>query len=238
MTEHVRHKHTLMEGIIALCAVAACLSLVVVFFQTFAARAAIPTEVEELALAPQVEPVAVPLPVLNPIREAKHSTAYLIGETLAMWKEDHGLSPFRSTPYVAASFYAEELNCLTQAIYYEARSESVSGRLAVAQVVLNRVKNKYYPNSICKVVHQGPLVKSSRGGCQFSFTCDGSMDRPLQVKHWDRSEELAQQVMLGFAADLVNKATHYHANYVDPDWSKSLHKTVQIGTHIFYRKAS
>ena len=137
-----------------------------------------------------------------------------------------------------AKGYAQELTCLTQAIYYEARSEAYSGRVGVAEVVLNRVSNRHYPASICGVVFQGPQDKHKKGGCQFSFTCDGSLAVLPRGKPWDDAGRLAAQVMLGFDRDVTNDATHYHADYVDPFWAGRLKRTVQIGRHIFYRFAS
>lgn len=136
-----------------------------------------------------------------------------------------------------AKDYQKELTCLTQAIYYEARSEAYSGRLGVAEVVLNRVSDRRYPSSVCGVVFQGPQDKNKKGGCQFSFTCDGSLATRPKGRAWEDAGRLAAQAMLGFGRDLTNEATHYHADYVDPVWAARLKRTVQIGRHIFYRFA-
>lgn len=137
-----------------------------------------------------------------------------------------------------ANSYANELRCLTEAIYYEARSEQVTGRFAVAEVVLNRVHDDRYPNTICDVVYQGPMDGKTRShglGCQFSFTCDGSLNRRVNIDDWRYSRELAKLVMFGMGTSLTSNATHYHADYVDPYWAPSLERTVRIGRHIFYR---
>ena len=124
------------------------------------------------------------------------------------------------------------IDCMTSAIYYEAATESDDGKRAVAQVVLNRVRHPAYPNSICGVVFQG----SERAtGCQFSFTCDGSLARRPMAAYWNRARAIAQEMLAGKVFAPVGWATHYHTNYVVPYWSSSLVKAAVIGTHIFYR---
>lgn len=125
-----------------------------------------------------------------------------------------------------------EANCLAEAIYYEARSESRSGQVAVAQVIQNRVFSKHFPDSICGVVYQG---SERTTGCQFSFTCDGSMDRAIKGKSWDRSKNTARYVLTESPRGLVGQSTHYHTTEVNPHWSSSLKKTGQVGSHVFYR---
>lgn len=121
--------------------------------------------------------------------------------------------------------------CLTQAIYYEAATESDAGKAAVAQVILNRMRHPAYPNTVCGVIYQG----SSRPGCQFSFACDGSMRRPPVPALWRRSAEIARAALAGHVETSVGMATHYHADYVLPRWAPKLTKIEQIGAHIFYR---
>lgn len=127
---------------------------------------------------------------------------------------------------------AKERTCLAQAIYYEARSESRVGQLAVADVVLNRVSSPVYPDTICEVVFQGSERKT---GCQFSFTCDGSMRARLNERKWRDSELLAGAVLAGIRKPVSRYATHYHADYVSPPWADTLTPTATIGTHKFYR---
>jgi hypothetical protein len=124
------------------------------------------------------------------------------------------------------------LRCLSQAIYYEAALESTQGQEAVAQVILNRVRDPNYPNSICGVVFQGAERST---GCQFSFTCDGALSQPPVAWAWDRSSRVAERALAGHVAVRVGTATHYHADYVFPWWSPTLAKIDQIGAHIFYR---
>lgn len=125
--------------------------------------------------------------------------------------------------------------CLAKAIYFEARSESKAGQLAVANVVMNRVKSESYPNNICAVVYENHS-KTKTGGCQFSFTCDGQHDRPRQGKHWDKAKQLAHKVMNDADKSRVVNASvlHYHADYVRPRWSRFMRRLTKIGRHIFY----
>ena len=124
------------------------------------------------------------------------------------------------------------LDCLTTAIYYEAASESDDGQKAVAQVVLNRVRHPSYPNSVCGVVYQG---SERTTGCQFSFTCDGSLARTPSVAGWLRARRIASAALAGEVYAPVGLATHYHTYQVLPFWASSLVKSAVIGAHIFYR---
>jgi len=127
------------------------------------------------------------------------------------------------------------LTCLTQAVYYEAASEGVDGGRAVAQVVLNRMRHPGYPSSVCGVVYQG---SDRTTGCQFTFTCDGSLLRAPVEALWARSRKIAEEALAGRVFAPIGHATSYHADYVLPYWADSLDKTVQIGRHIFYRLRS
>lgn len=122
--------------------------------------------------------------------------------------------------------------CLTQAVYYEAAREPDLGQSAVAQVVLNRLRHPGYPKSVCGVVYQGSARPT---GCQFTFTCDGSLARPPEPGLWARAGEVARRALAGHVVRGVGSATHYHADYVAPYWAPTLVKLAQIGTHIFYR---
>jgi hypothetical protein len=133
-----------------------------------------------------------------------------------------------------AGAYPTALRCLTQAVYYEAAVEPMQGRRAVAQVVLNRMRHPAYPHSVCGVVYQG---SERRTGCQFSFTCDGSLLRAPAAGPWRQAEEIARAALAGQTEPSVGTATHYHADYVLPKWAFQLGKIGQIGRHIFYRFA-
>jgi spore germination cell wall hydrolase CwlJ-like protein len=125
-----------------------------------------------------------------------------------------------------------EQNCLARAIYFEARSETELGQLAVAKVILNRVKDPEYPKSICGVVYQGANRARS---CQFSFACDGQPDDPHNPEAWDRASRVAQKALDGDqTVKIMGAATHYHADYVRPRWSRHMKRLIKIGRHIFY----
>ena len=123
-----------------------------------------------------------------------------------------------------------DVECLTQAIYYEARNESEAGQAAVAEVVLNRSRHRAYPKRVCEVVYQ----RNSRT-CQFTFTCDGSIGRgAVNPVAWARAERIAREVYEGRSAQLPKNSVNYHANYVRPSWGQRLARVRQIGAHIFY----
>jgi hypothetical protein len=126
---------------------------------------------------------------------------------------------------------AEE-NCMARAIYFEARSESELGQLAVARVILNRTKDAAYPKTICGVVYQG---SNRRNSCQFSFACDGLPDDVRQPAAWANAKRLAQKAMNDSkGTKIMSTATNYHADYVRPKWAGSMKRIVKIGRHIFY----
>lgn len=141
-------------------------------------------------------------------------------------------NPFRVVADAdAAGPFDAALKCLTQAIYYEAANEPETGQRAVAQVVLNRVKHPAFPNTICGVVYQGSQRVT---GCQFTFTCDGSLARVPLPALYRRAERISREAMSGRVAPEVGNSTNYHADYVVPYWASSLDKLAQIGRHIFY----
>ena len=126
---------------------------------------------------------------------------------------------------------AEE-NCLARAVYFEARSESELGQIAVAKVILNRVKDPNFPNTICGVVYQG---SGRRNSCQFSFACDGLPDDVRSAEAWAKAKSVARRTIAGDAkVAKLTTADHYHADYVKPKWAKSMKRLVKIGRHIFY----
>jgi spore germination cell wall hydrolase CwlJ-like protein len=126
---------------------------------------------------------------------------------------------------------AEE-NCLARAVYFEARSESELGQLAVAKVILNRTKDPAYPKTICGVVYQG---SGTRNSCQFSFACDGVADDVRQPAAWANAKQIAQRAIAGTKGmNVMSTATNYHADYVRPKWAKNMKRLIKIGHHIFY----
>ena len=149
-------------------------------------------------------------------------------------------SPVRSWMHKITTFFEPRNlaeSCMARAVYFEARSESQLGQLAVATVILNRVKASKSSSSVCGVVYKGA---NRLNACQFSFACDGKPDVPDDMGAWNTAlnittlalttdEEIPDQQM-----QIVANATYYHADYVDPYWSKSMNRLTKIGRHIFY----
>ncbi len=139
-----------------------------------------------------------------------------------------------ATPFVIGGSETDKrlaLTCLSQAVYYEAGSELVQGQRAVAQVVLNRVRHPAFPKSVCGVVYQG----AGTGTCQFSFICNGALNRAPTPNVWREAEAVSLAALSGYVEPSVGEATHYHADYVTPRWAPLLAKVRAIGQHIFYR---
>ena len=160
--------------------------------------------------------------------------------TVAEWLDGRSLRQFDPGQHdwvqnklPESSFTEKQQKCLAEGIYFEARGESELGQAAVAQVILNRVRNPAYPNTICGVVYQN---KSWRNRCQFSFACDGIPDRIRSQQAWRTAVKVAKQVTDGdiWLAD-VGDSTHYYADYVSPRWARTMIKVDRIGAHIFYR---
>ena len=150
---------------------------------------------------------------------------------------DNGPNPAARPFSMAGASPADQLRaleCLTSAVYYEAANESDDGQRAVAQVVLNRVRHPAFPSNVCGVVYQGSTRAT---GCQFTFTCDGSLARRPSEWAWNRALKVAQAALAGSVYAPAGLATHYHANYVVPYWASSQAKNAVVGTHIFYRWA-
>ena len=126
----------------------------------------------------------------------------------------------------------DNLQCLAQNIYFEARNQPTQGKIAVAHVVLNRVKSERFPNTACEVIRQGGQERRHR--CQFSWWCDGKSDETNDIAAWNESQKLARDVAWGRAEDPTSGALWYHADYVKPIWRKSLQKGPTIGHHLFY----
>lgn len=139
--------------------------------------------------------------------------------------------PFVFRP-VSAEDRRRALRCLTLGVYYEAALEPTDGQEAVAQVILNRVRDPNYPNTVCGVVFQGAERVT---GCQFSFTCDGALAQAPVGWAWEGARKVAERALAGHVAGRVGTATHYHADYVRPWWAPTLTKLDQIGAHVFYR---
>jgi len=147
-----------------------------------------------------------------------------------------------------------ELYCLAQNVYFEAKSEPLAGQYAVADVVLNRVQDTRYPNTICEVVREGPIKESwktrqhadlpdderiyhpIKNRCQFSWYCDGKADTTRDSDAWRQAQIIAYKIVYDQKMrGITEGATHYHADYVSPSWAKSIQLVGSISTHIFYR---
>lgn len=142
-----------------------------------------------------------------------------------------------AAPFVfkgSAAARAQALDCLASAVYYEAGNQDEGGERAVAQVVLNRVRHPAFPSSVCGVVYQGSTKPT---GCQFTFTCDGSLSRRPDADGWRRAMQVAESALSGSVYAPVGWATHYHADYVVPYWAATMTKNAVIGAHLFYRWA-
>ena len=125
--------------------------------------------------------------------------------------------------------------CLTEALYFEARGETVKGMFGVAEVILNRVDDPRYPETVCKVVNQGT---GERYRCQFTYTCDGRPETMSDAGAYERVGKVAHLMLKGMERRLTNGATHYHTKSVKPRWSKVFPRTTTIGFHHFYREPS
>jgi len=159
------------------------------------------------------------------------------GETIASKGEVTGVDQRPKSPAerlaLTGPALAKAEKCLANAIYFEARGESVRGQIAVAQVVMNRVFSPFYPNDVCGVVYQN---SNRHLGCQFTFACDGIPDVVTEPDAWARAERIARDMIGGkLWMPEVAKATHYHAYWVHPDWISEMKKISKLGVHAFYR---
>lgn len=181
----------------------------------------------------------------GPVRDTDFALAATVGTGIAYYSRDVNFIPDLDPepasgpglPASLASWNDPKLlstgeRCMAQAIYFEARGEPFEGQLAVAQVILNRVRDERYPNEICAVVFEN---ETWRHRCQFSFACDGRSDRPRDFSAWVSAIKTARMVGTGHLRDVTYASTHYHAEYVEPEWAARFHRTVKIGRHYFYR---
>ena len=127
----------------------------------------------------------------------------------------------------------EEWECLAEALYFEARGETVRGMFAVGEVILNRVDSGAYPDTLCAVINQGTGRKYA---CQFTYTCDGRAETIGEPRSWERVGKVAKLLMDGMPRALTGGATHYHTKAVNPSWAQRFPRTAAIGSHYFYRQ--
>lgn len=182
------------------------------------------------------QPVASPplpaSPSATDLRDVAPDEAIALNAKIPLAALPSTAAPAFSLGQASGAARVQALECLTSAIYYEAGQESDAGQRAVAQVILNRVRHPAYPSSVCGVVYQGSTRPT---GCQFTFTCDGSLSRAPMASAWDHARKVAQAMLGGAVYAPAGLATHYHANYVLPYWAASLVKTHVEGAHLFYR---
>jgi Cell Wall Hydrolase len=174
-----------------------------------------------------------PVPMVEPflLKQVDKDTAKKTNDAVPLTTSPVPPAPvfiFRGTP----ADFERATDCLAATIFYEAGNEAVSGQMAVVQVVLNRARHPAYPKSVCGVVFQG---QERRTGCQFSYTCDGSMARRPSPEAWARFRGLASAMLKGLVYRPVGLATHYHTDWVLPVWSAKLDKVRVEGTHLFFR---
>ena len=157
---------------------------------------------------------------------------------------------YKPLDFNRVKFTPADAECLAKNIYFEAGVESTAGKLAVANVTINRAANKNYPNTICGVVQEGIHYYNAqknehfpvRDRCQFSWYCDGLLDEPREGRTWESAQELAERVLVNHydkaLIDITDGATHYHANWMEtyPSWSKKKKVMASIDRHIFYKK--
>ena len=156
--------------------------------------------------------------------------AHLFGLTKVRRPSEWTPSKLLSLPVPKSN---KQMSCLAEALYFEARGEPIKGQLAVGEVILNRVKDTRYPSSICKVVNQGT---GRRFACQFTYTCDGKLEAVHERKPYEMALKIAKILMTTHEGKLTRGSTHYHSNYVNPEWSKKFERVAKFGRHIFYRQ--
>lgn len=177
---------------------------------------------------------APPAPPPMLVRQIAPEQAVVLNQKIPLAQGPNPAAQPFSLSKVDTAARSRALECLTSAIYYEAGQESSDGQRAVAQVVLNRVRHPAFPASVCGVVYEGSTRAT---GCQFTFTCDGSLFRQPSLEAWNRARSIAAAALNGYVYKPVGTATHYHADYVVPYWASTLTKNAVVGAHIFYRWA-
>ena len=193
-----------------------------------AAAAVTTTALSPADQRPQAAPPAPPPMVVRPL--APDQAFKVNAEIPLAVGPNPAAAPFQFKGNAVAR--SQALNCLASAVYYEAGNQDTDGERAVAQVVLNRVRHPAFPASVCGVVYQGSTRPT---GCQFTFTCDGSLNRQPDAEGWRRATAVAQAALSGAVYAPVGWATHYHADYIVPYWAATMAKNTVIGAHLFYR---
>ena len=181
----------------------------------------------------------------------------MIAQTLI---QTSGSTEFRKFPIendeleLLRKLHKDTINCMALNIYHEAKNQSVTGQIAVGLVVINRVKDNRFPSTICDVIMQGPIRESLktkqnpdlsdeermyypiRNRCQFSWYCDGKDDTPREPTAWELATHIAEKLLFSRQyAGMLDGATHYHADYVNPAWRLDMTRISKVDDHIFYR---
>lgn len=199
--------------------------------------AGVPTELADLVTNDGADILATAYAPTDAFHTAGAAFDALLGRDLATGRfvppVTEGDHEWMKQPLPASVFSPAEQKCLATAIYFEARGEELRGQAAVAQVILNRVRNPAYPASVCDVVYQNETWLNK---CQFSFACDGIPDLIAERRAYRLAKDVAMAVTGGkiFLPEVAS-STHYNATYVSPRWARSMERMTQIGSHIFYR---
>lgn len=170
------------------------------------------------------------------LRATQDTTDREIRQARLVWPDEEAAEEPASTTTETAedNIDPDELHCLSEALYFEARGERLTGVFGVAEVILNRRDSGAYPNSVCGVVNQG--ANGQLWGCQFSYNCDGQPETIHDAEAWDRVSGVARTMLADGPRHLTKGATHYHTRAVSPSWASRIPRTAEIGAHLFYRE--
>lgn len=247
MTDQEQREVFIRGGMVAVCAVTASVTLPAIAEQQASLRADAEYRAEAqrfatyqdaglAARADAMTPALLDTPWLRTVEYTLKRDPDSSMSRYAMRDRDGAalqtLASFTAEQVQRAETIDSELMCMAQAVYYESAREPLEGQLAVAEVIANRMRDHRYPDTACGVVFQGATRTT---GCQFTFTCDGAMQKKPVGENWERAKRIAAHVLMGIHEERTGGATHYHATYVDPIWNSGLVQTDKIGMHIFYR---
>lgn len=188
------------------------------------------------ALAVLAGPVVADTPVTRLMEQEMRALRAISGDRMASYLSRPETEISYSSVWLDQQDAAEggaEWRCLAEALYFEARGESIKGQFAVAEVILNRVDDPSYPNTVCGVIHQGTGRKYQ---CQFTYTCDGHSDAIAERSAFQAVGKVARLMVDGAPRSLTSGATHYHTRAVTPRWARQFPRTASIGVHHFYRQ--
>ena len=188
------------------------------------------------ALAVMTGPVAADTPVTRLMEQETRALRSISGDRMASYLSRPEIGIEYSRDWLAALEVGGgnvQSACLAEALYFEARGESVRGQFAVAEVIMNRVDSSAFPDTVCDVIHQGTGRKFQ---CQFTYTCDGREEHIANPAAFDQVRKVARLTVQGTPRRLTDGATYYHTRAVNPRWARVYARTTTIGVHHFYRK--